>query len=425
MVEEELNLYKSDDFDLSFDDMKSYHINRTAIEIPKHNQRKLSKGVLKQIKRKGQKLQQNSVNTKQPRTQLDELDEYEMFFYSRAIDREIIQSISVSSRLSMQNYSPSQRTPAQARQVRQNMDKRYKNKKNSKNEKIEQILCRGHLTDNCHRIDCQQIHQMRLPRRMRVCKFYVGGECKKHGNCVYLHSEFPCKFYYLGYPHPKHPTSDKKCRFSHGGPLSKEMKENFLRYLENSLRSKLMEQKEKNCDEVLHSRMRDIVERINYQQEILLNETQSRQQTEAKSAAVSPSENLLESILSDEQINRLRNDGLKDLAQIKRITKDQWKKYGISVEQMLRIQCKAIRDGIFGNDPVAKVDRLFQINTIRDTVSSSESERKSINIDSVVMKEQVAANLTPDKFEESQDLAQFLAADLGKFFKFDKHFLRS
>lgn len=421
MVEEELNLYKSDDFDLSFDDNKSYHINRTEIEISKNNQKKLSKGARKRINRRGKKLQRNPVNAKQQRTQIDDLDEYGIIFSPKAIDLETIQSIPITSRSSISNKRQRQRISSlQARQLRKKSDKRYINKKDLQNKETEQVLCRGHLTDNCHRIDCQHVHQMRLPRRMRVCKFYVGGECKKDGNCVYLHSEFPCKFYYLGYPHPKHASSDEKCRFSHGGPLSEEMKENFLRYLENSLRNKLTAQKQKNSDEILHGQMRDIVERLNYQQQILLSEVQNRQLAEVKTTTAPTSDDLLENILSDQQVVPLKNDGLTKLAQIKRLTKDQWKKYGISVGQMLEIQCKAIRDGIIDNDPIAKVDRLFQIKAIRDSVSCAENEQKPPNV-----KEQVIANPVPDKHEESQDPAEFLTADLGKFFIFiDKYFLR-
>lgn len=54
--------------------------------------------------------------------------------------------------------------------------------------------------------------------------------CAKRDKCLYLHGDFPCKYYYLGM---KNHDQDN-CKFSHGKPLSDQMRTILLKHLETA-----------------------------------------------------------------------------------------------------------------------------------------------------------------------------------------------
>lgn len=54
--------------------------------------------------------------------------------------------------------------------------------------------------------------------------------CAKRDKCLYLHGDFPCKYYYLGM---KNHDQDS-CKFSHGKPLSDQMRNILLKHLETA-----------------------------------------------------------------------------------------------------------------------------------------------------------------------------------------------
>lgn len=68
------------------------------------------------------------------------------------------------------------------------------------------------------------------PRKMELCKFYLMDCCAKREKCLYMHSDFPCKYYYLGL---KCKEQDK-CLFSHGDPLTDELRVILLKHLETA-----------------------------------------------------------------------------------------------------------------------------------------------------------------------------------------------
>lgn len=78
--------------------------------------------------------------------------------------------------------------------------------------------------------DDEKHHRSSGPRKMELCKFYLMDCCAKRDKCLYMHSDFPCKYYYLGLK-----CKDKeKCLFSHGEPLTDELRAILMKHLETA-----------------------------------------------------------------------------------------------------------------------------------------------------------------------------------------------
>lgn len=91
----------------------------------------------------------------------------------------------------------------------------------------EHRLCHKQLRGyRCDNPMCSFKHEFRLPRKLRLCSEWRKGACPDGNACLYLHSEFPCRYHYLGMHSVKHDV--KTCRYYHGGPLPKEYEDMFL-----------------------------------------------------------------------------------------------------------------------------------------------------------------------------------------------------
>uniref|UniRef100_A0A182N283 C3H1-type domain-containing protein n=1 Tax=Anopheles dirus TaxID=7168 RepID=A0A182N283_9DIPT len=73
-------------------------------------------------------------------------------------------------------------------------------------------------------------HRPTGPRKMELCKFYLMDCCAKREKCLYMHKDFPCKYYYLGMKCKE----KEKCLFSHGEPLSDDLRAILLKHLETA-----------------------------------------------------------------------------------------------------------------------------------------------------------------------------------------------
>lgn len=112
---------------------------------------------------------------------------------------------------------------------------RSKEKKNEAPIRDTQNICMYNLQGKCHKVrlplsllnfyltyiypqgdDCPFSHDMMLPMKMELCKFYLMDCCAKGDKCLYMHSEFPCKYYHTGLQC----YSGDDCKFAHGKPLS-------------------------------------------------------------------------------------------------------------------------------------------------------------------------------------------------------------
>lgn len=73
--------------------------------------------------------------------------------------------------------------------------------------------------------ECPYSHDALPPLKMELCKFYLMECCAKRDKCLYMHSEFPCKFYHTGL---KCYAKDD-CKFAHGKPLNDNLKQILLK----------------------------------------------------------------------------------------------------------------------------------------------------------------------------------------------------
>lgn len=56
--------------------------------------------------------------------------------------------------------------------------------------------------------------------------------CAKGDKCLYMHSDFPCKYYHTGLPCP----DGDDCKFAHGKPLSEACKQILFKHVETAPR---------------------------------------------------------------------------------------------------------------------------------------------------------------------------------------------
>lgn len=85
-----------------------------------------------------------------------------------------------------------------------------------------------------------------LPMKLELCKFYQMECCAKGDKCLYMHSEFPCKFYHTGLTCP----AGDNCKFAHGRPLSDSLKQILFKHIETAPREILGGFPRLNRDEV-------------------------------------------------------------------------------------------------------------------------------------------------------------------------------
>ncbi|KII74792.1 Zinc finger CCCH domain-containing protein 6 [Thelohanellus kitauei] len=80
-------------------------------------------------------------------------------------------------------------------------------------------VCKFYLEGRCNKgSQCEFRHEGGVKKKMEPCKFFLrDGSCFRNKDCVYMHGEFPCKFYFWGN------CNSNPCRFYHG-PFTEQQK---------------------------------------------------------------------------------------------------------------------------------------------------------------------------------------------------------
>ncbi|XP_055534867.1 protein suppressor of sable-like [Wyeomyia smithii] len=234
------------------------------------------------------------------------------------------------------------------------------------------------------------------PRKMELCKFYLMDCCAKREKCLYMHSDFPCKYYYLGLK-----CKDKeKCLFSHGEPLTEELRAILLKHLEtapqeilgdfprisrdsattmiSATHRKLLDKygitdKPNNGDDGT-SKIPSLLEMIGVNDRNSMGQNKNRKSRwceKVSSLAASAgggkstgnddflSLKYLTGVISQDQIVNLEKMGIQTLDQINQLTVAQLNELGLSINQIHELQLnslnmKKLRENI--TKPATKAD---------------------------------------------------------------------
>lgn len=76
-------------------------------------------------------------------------------------------------------------------------------------------ICAYYMQGKCQKSheECSFSHNAVPPRKMELCKFWMMDCCAKKEKCLYLHNDFPCKYYHTGLVCKQ--ALKNQCKFSH------------------------------------------------------------------------------------------------------------------------------------------------------------------------------------------------------------------
>uniref|UniRef100_A0A1Q3EZ80 C3H1-type domain-containing protein n=1 Tax=Culex tarsalis TaxID=7177 RepID=A0A1Q3EZ80_CULTA len=209
------------------------------------------------------------------------------------------------------------------------------------------------------------------PRKMELCKFYLMDCCAKREKCLYMHSDFPCKYYYLGL---KCKEQDA-CLFSHGDPLTDELRVILLKHLETAPQEILGDFPRINRESA--------IKMVNATHQKLTNKAGKASGGGGEGAAAADGEKIpslldmmvhggagsknrrsrwcdknpgngsnsgedflslkyLNGVISQEQIANLEDMGIHNLDQISQLTVAQLNELGLSISQIHELQLNAL-----------------------------------------------------------------------------------
>lgn len=224
------------------------------------------------------------------------------------------------------------------RSLRSKQDARYLNKPTDTEEDEEKPFCFDHLVGRCNaQTICGRWHQMRHPRYMGVCKFFLSGCCTNGDSCQYMHEDFPCRFYYLDIDHPK-AMEEGKCRFKHGGPLPKRLYYYFQKQIGMWVKE-LIKDKQKDFDKVLQS----YIDKFETKHAKLEQEYG----VESNEASMETSEDdkfSIKSILTSKQIKALAEINVTTATQINQVPIDDLIDIGLTMDQIYTITTNACNE---------------------------------------------------------------------------------
>lgn len=225
--------------------------------------------------------------------------------------------------------------------------------------------------------DDDKYHRSNGPRKMELCKFYLMDCCAKREKCLYMHSDFPCKYYYLGLKCKE----KEKCLFSHGEPLTDELRAILMKHLEtapqeilgdfprigresaanmvNATHRKLMEKygmtnKTGPDGEPADGKILSLLDMVGQGGKnrrsrwcdnpsgLTAVSTGSKASLNANVGEEFLSLKYLSGVISQDQIDNLKQMGIHDLNQIMTLTVAQLNELGLSVTQIHELQLNAL-----------------------------------------------------------------------------------
>lgn len=173
-----------------------------------------------------------------------------------------------------------------------------------------------------------------------LCKFHVLGCCSRKNQCHFMHSDFPCKHYYLGLKG----HDESSCKLSHGKPLNSQLRSILLRHLKTASPD-LLGDFPRFTDEKLIRKMDRQHKKLQLKYISLNSPHSSNSLFENETVAavdISDSIKIFSEVLRGEQIAILMLNGIDNIAKFRQLTIGQFTKFNISVEQVQKILQKAL-----------------------------------------------------------------------------------
>lgn len=265
------------------------------------------------------------------------------------------------------------------------------------------------------------------PRKMELCKFYLMDCCAKRDKCLYMHSDFPCKYYYLGL---KCKEQDK-CLFSHGEPLTDELRVILLKHLEtapqeilgdfprinresaikmvNATHQKLMNKNKPSGGDAVTAdgdKIPSLLDMMVHGDRGGGGVSKNRRSRWCDknpgngSSKVSDSNSgedflnlkYLNGVISQEQIANLEDMGIYNLDQISQLTVAQLNELGLSISQIHELQLNALN-----------------MKKLRDNIGKQASDDPECGIDPTSSSKDMDMRITPSH----TDIQKPISSDIG------------
>ncbi|ODN00407.1 Protein suppressor of sable [Orchesella cincta] len=128
------------------------------------------------------------------------------------------------------HHHPS-RPPREPTPPGRRMDRNKRPMREERKEPKSDVICAYFMQGKCQKsaMECSFSHDAVPPRKMELCKFWMMECCAKKEKCLYLHNDFPCKYFHTGLIC----KAGDRCKFSHS-PLSDVTKQVLLKHIETA-----------------------------------------------------------------------------------------------------------------------------------------------------------------------------------------------
>lgn len=251
------------------------------------------------------------------------------------------------------------------------------------------------------KIACGLTHIFRPPKQLIVCAIYAEtGRCPNERRCRFMHSDYPCKYYYLGVPHP---DSDTKCAYSHGEPLDSEV---ICGVLADAQRSRMLGPDSTYESVKLRFKSRNNELKELYGFSAATRVAKGRPQVPARACIATNStdtqcnpnspnlaeNSMFHSVLTEQQILALAEKGVESLEQLIVLSVAEQRACGLSVQQIFLLHLEAGNVNAFKKASSQKDAQnqntredtgdqtCVTVNTLRDETESSLSTEQKLSL---------------------------------------------
>lgn len=319
-----------------------------------------------------------------------QLDPSELLFFSKNLDVLARDGTPPTdkekSRMKLYKTQIGKMSADERRRFRAKRDIRYLHKLNNVPTVAElptkDLPCLHHVAGKCEHKVCIYNHQMRLPRQFGVCRFYLKNACTKGVACMHMHSEFPCKYYYLGMPHPKN-VDVNNCRFTHGDVLNENTKRFFLNQIEFWVKEKTGD----NADD-FEQQMSEMVARFDEQERKLEIERQRQQEIAPEMQTSSVEEtSTFRKLLNETQFRQLAADKITSFERLQRMSIAELEHYRLTMDQIYEIKMHVLKPNQLQTDQSNQCAEESSLHTL--FLADADRESRHLEVEEAKIQQSV------------------------------------